>query len=320
MLIPDLMTSLGSGGIFDPAGPQASEITRLWWALASMGTVVYLLVLAFIVGGVRRRRDDRGQGGPPQTDGVSKWIVLGGVAMPVAVLAAVFGLSLAANSALPGKPPENAIVIDVIGHQWWWEIRYGEEGLETANEIHIPAGEPVALRLTSADVIHSFWVPQLAGKLDALPDGVNTLVFTADRPSRHEGRCAEFCGLQHTNMGVLAVVEARREFDRWVEAQARPAEIPDSGEAAVGFRLFFQAGCSDCHSIRGTEARGEKGPDLTHVASRSSLAANTLTNTPEHLAHWVGDPQAIKPGAKMRDIELSGEELDALVSFLETLR
>ena len=313
-----LHTSAASSGVFDPAGPVADEITGLWWVLAIMGIAVYVAVLAFLIAGlVRRRRDPSAD--PRDPDDTSRWVVLGGVVMPAIVLTVVFGLSLASSSALPDEVPDDAVVIDVIGHQWWWEIQYEDHDFATANEIHIPVDRPIAIRLTSADVIHSFWVPQLAGKLDALPDRVNTLVFTADETSRFEGRCAEFCGLQHTNMGALVIAETDEDFNEWIERQANPASVPQAGAAAEGFEVFTASGCGECHTIRGTEADGDEGPDLTHVASRSSLAAATLTNTPDHLSSWVSDPQQIKEGAKMPDIELTDGELDTLIAFLETL-
>lgn len=310
--------SVASNGVFDPAGPVAAEITRLWWVLAILGGAVYVAVIVFmIVGLVRRRRDPSAEAKDP--DDTSKWVVLGGVAIPAVILSAVFGLSLASSLALPNEIREDAVIIDVVGHQWWWEVAYEDHGFSTANEIHIPVGEPVVVRLTSADVVHSFWVPQLAGKLDALPDRVNTLQFTADEASIFEGRCAEFCGLQHTNMGALVIAEPAAEFSDWVDAQTSPASVPQTGEAAEGFRIFTSAGCGKCHTVRGTDADGKEGPDLTHVASRSSLAAATLTNTPDHLRSWVSNPQQVKEGALMPDIELSDADLDALIAFLETL-
>lgn len=308
-----------SGGIFDPAGPVATEITRLWWVLAILGSAVYVAVIVFmIVGLVRRRRDPSAEAEDPDT--TSNWVVVGGVAMPAVILSVVFGLSLASSSALPHEIPEDAIIIDVVGHQWWWEVAYEDHEFSTANEIHIPVGEPIVVRLTSADVVHSFWVPQLSGKLDALPDRINTLQFTADEASLFEGRCAEFCGLQHTNMGALVIAEPAADFSSWTDSQATPATVPQTGEAAEGFEIFNESGCGDCHTIRGTAAEGDKGPDLTHVASRSSLAAATLTNTPDHLRSWVSNPQQIKEGALMPDVELSDTDLEVLIAFLETLQ
>lgn len=310
--------SAASNGIFDPAGPVAAEITRLWWVLAILGGAVYVAVIAFmVVGLIRRRRDPSAEATDP--DDTSKWVVFGGVAMPTVILSVVFGLSLASSSALPNAIPDDAVTIDVVGHQWWWEVTYPDHGFSTANEIHIPVGEPIVVRLTSADVVHSFWVPQLAGKLDALPDRVNSLQFSTDRASRFEGRCAEFCGIQHTNMGALVIAEPAADFDQWVARQAATTSVPETGEAAEGYRIFTQSGCGDCHTVRGTEAAGSDGPDLTHVASRSSIAAATLTNTPEHLRTWVRDPQQVKEGALMPDIELGDADLDALIAFLETL-
>lgn len=313
------VSTAGLGGALDPRGPAAREISDLWWVLLLLGAVVYVGVVAFLVVGLmRRRRDDSAA---PGDEGVpSKWILLGGVALPAVVLAVVFGFSLASMSALTNDIPDDAVVIDVVGRQWWWEVSYEGHDFVTANEIHIPVGEPVALRVTSADVIHSFWVPQLAGKIDALPDGINTMVIEADEAGRFGGRCAEFCGLQHTKMGIDVIAEPREDFDSWLEGQEQDAVIPDGGVARRGFEVFVEAGCPECHTIKGTDADGRTGPDLTHVAGRGSLAAATLPNTPEHLSEWVANPQEIKEGTQMPDTELSSEDLEALIAFLETLK
>lgn len=313
------MSPAGLGGAFDPRGPAAREIADLWWLMLILGAVVYVGVMAFLVAGlIRRQRDDSAAPGDESLP--SKWILIGGVIVPTVVLAVVFGFSLGSMSALSNEIPDDAVVIDVVGRQWWWEVSYDGHDFVTANEIHIPVGEPVALRLTSADVIHSFWVPQLAGKMDALPDGINTMVIEADEAARFGGRCAEFCGLQHTKMGIDVIAEPREDFESWLDRQEQAAVIPDGGAALQGFEVFAEAGCAECHTIMGTEADGKAGPDLTHVASRVSLAAATLPNTPEHLTEWVSNPQEIKEGTQMPDIELSSEDLEALIAFLETLK
>lgn len=313
------VSTAGLGGALDPRGPVAREISDLWWVMLLLGAAVYVGVVAFLVVGLmRRRRDESAVSGD---EGVpSKWILLGGVALPAVVLAVVFGFSLASMSALTNDVPDDAVVIDVVGHQWWWEVSYEGHDFVTANEIHIPVGEPVALRVTSADVIHSFWVPQLAGKIDALPDGINTMVIEADEVARFGGRCAEFCGLQHAKMGVVVIAEPRDDFESWLDGQEQAAVIPDSEIALRGFEVFVEAGCPECHTIKGTDADGRTGPDLTHVAGRGSLAAATLPNTPEHLSEWVANPQEIKEGTQMPDADLGSEDLEALIAFLETLK
>lgn len=307
----------GAGGSLDPRGPFAGEIYRLWWILLILGAVVFIAVIAFLgVGLVRRHRSDT----PPEEDSLAptRWIVAGGVVMPLVVLAVVLGVSIDSTWVLDTGVPEDAMVIEVTGHQWWWEVHYEGRDFTTANELHIPVGEPVLIRLRSSDVIHSFWVPQLAGKIDALPDHPNELVIQADEPGEYGGRCAEFCGLQHTNMAILVVAENDEDLSEWLAAQESEVTIPES--AVRGAEIFLSHECAECHTIKGTSAAGDEGPDLTHVATRARLGATVIPNTSDQLRRWVANPQEVKPGVKMPDIELSEEELDDLVAFLETLR
>jgi cytochrome c oxidase subunit 2 len=211
-------------------------------------------------------------------------------------------------------------VVEIVGHQWWWEVRYSEEGVTTANELHIPVGRPVAIELTSADVIHSFWVPELAGKLDALPDGTNTLVIEAEEPGEYRSECAEFCGLQHAQMGLVVVAEPTEQFSSWVAGQQQPAQEPADETARRGRDVFAEAGCGSCHTVQGTEAEGADGPDLTHVARRPTIGAGAAPNAPDDLAAWVADPHTVKEGVAMPAADLTDEELEAVVAYLETLQ
>jgi cytochrome c oxidase subunit 2 len=220
---------------------------------------------------------------------------------------------------VPSAGPPEALVVEVVGHQWWWEVRYPDEGVATANEVHIPVGRPVTLRLTAGDVIHSFWVPRLGGKIDMLPDGINTLVLEADEPGEHHSRCAEFCGLGHAHMALTVVAEAEERFSSWVAARQEPAEDPATESARRGLDVFLASDCGDCHTIRGTAADATEGPDLTHFAGRSSLGAGVLPNTPGNLADWITDPHAIKPGVEMPATKLTDEELGALLSYMDGL-
>jgi cytochrome c oxidase subunit 2 len=203
------------------------------------------------------------------------------------------------------------MTINVIGHQWWWEVRYGNSTAVTANEIHIPVDTRVGLVLTTADVIHSFWVPELNRKVDMIPGTENRLLLIADHPGVYRGQCAEFCGLQHANMAVEVVAEPKAAFDAWLARNARPA--------ARGNTLFAQ-NCSGCHEIRGTTAHADVGPDLTHFASRRTIAAVTLANTPQNLREWLRDPQHVKPGNRMPNLELSDADWTALQRYVESLR
>jgi cytochrome c oxidase subunit 2 len=222
--------------------------------------------------------------------------------------------------ALPRTAPPGSVVIDVVGYQFWWSASYRAEQITVANEIHVPVGERVELRLISADVIHSFWVPRLQGKLDVLPDGPNTLVIEADEPGVYGGECAEFCGLQHANMGVLVVAQRRDEFDAWVAAQQQPAGAPASEAAQRGQQIFEAQDCAQCHTVRGVVTGGHTAPDLTHVASRQTLLSDTVENTRANLTAFLRDPDAVKDGTGMPRPELSESELSDLVAFLEGLQ
>ena len=241
-------------------------------------------------------------------------LVVGG-AVPAAIVALYLVASLLAASAL-AAPAAASVSVDVIGHQWWWEFRYGD--VATANELHIPVGERIELRLISADVIHSFWVPDLQGKTDALPSQTNRMWLLAERAGRYDGVCAEFCGVQHAWMRLVVVAEPRSDFDRWLARQGEPRRS-GSGVAAEGERMFDTHVCASCHTIRGSAANGKVGPDLTHLASRSLLGAGVLPNNTGTLRAWLADPAHFKPGVLMPNVSLSDTELDALVAYLGSL-
>ncbi len=309
-----------------PAGPQAGRIASLWWiTLAVLGTV-YLLVIAFLLYAASRRRleaNDPGQA-PDVDRRLTRWV---GTATVVAALI-LLGFLVAdvstgrALERLAGHP--RPVHVRVIGHQWWWEVRY--EGSDptkvatTANELHIPVGRPVALELNSADVIHSFWVPQLHGKRDLLPGYTTTLWLQADRPGIYRGQCAEFCGLQHAHMAMLVVAEPEPAYEAWLRQQADTALAPTTPQAARGRQVFLSGPCALCHAIRGTTAGSNNGPDLTHLASRRTLAAGTLPNNIGALMGWMIDPHASKPGNNLPGNAVSAQDLLALATYLEGLR
>jgi cytochrome c oxidase subunit 2 len=212
----------------------------------------------------------------------------------------------------------------VSGHQWWWEIEY-EEGIParhvlTANELHIPIGRPVVLKVTSRDVIHSFWAPNLQGKRDLIPGYTTAIWMQADQAGVFRGQCAEFCGLQHAHMAFAVIAEPEADYQRWLEAMRQPARAPESDAERRGQEIFMTSRCAGCHTVQGTDAHGQVAPDLTHIASRSTVGAGTLPNTPAHLAAWVRDSQASKPGNQMPPNPLNPIDLQALVAYLETLR
>ncbi|REK11852.1 MAG: cytochrome c oxidase subunit II [Actinobacteria bacterium] len=305
--------SFASAGSFDPRGPVASEIADLWWLMLALGTAVFALFLYLLIRGLMRSDDKEAETG-------SRWFLLGGgVVLPAVIVTVVFAFTIAAMRAIPTEASSDPIVIEITGHQWWWEIEYPDLGIRTANEFQIPLGREVELRLTSADVIHSFWLPSLGGKLDLLPDYTNTLILQADEPGDYGGMCAEFCGLQHANMAISARATTPDSFNQWVSGQQAPAVAPSDELTEQGLKVFLSRECADCHSIRGTPASGDEGPDLTHLASRYTLGAGVLDNNTENLADWISSPQDHKPGIDMEDVELTEAELEALVAYLETL-
>ncbi|ESZ02497.1 cytochrome c oxidase subunit II [Mesorhizobium sp. L48C026A00] len=310
----------------DPKGPAAGELAWLIWFFTALCTVVWLLVMIVLIMTLIRRA--RPIGDPLVLDATSERhkarVVFAALGATAVILIGLTLLSFFASRTLAAIGSDAALTIRVTGHQWWWEVRYENSQpnriLTTANEIHIPAGEPVRFILTSTDVIHSFWVPNLAGKLDLIPGHENVLDLKADKPGVYRGQCAEFCGAQHANMSTFVIAEPRPVFEAWLNDQLRPAAPPASPEAKAGHDLFLKRPCVMCHKIGGTIAGGTVAPDLTHVASRQTLAAGTLTMSRGNLAAWIADPQGIKPGAHMPVVDLNGDELNAIVAYLEGLR
>jgi cytochrome c oxidase subunit 2 len=307
-----------------PRGPGAERIADLWWIMLAAAGVIFLLVMVTLARGLTHRGHRAEPHSRDHTTVPTRWVVAGGVVLPTVVLTPLLVLTLHALAGLQPPGAGAAPEIVVTGLQWWWDVQYSSDkpggALRSANEIHIPVGRPVRIQLRSSDVIHSFWAPALQGKLDLVPGQVNTTWLQADSAGVYRGACAEFCGLQHTRMQFRVVALPPSEFDAWREAQQKPAAPPTDSIAQAGHGVFMSSGCSFCHAIRGTEARATAGPDLTHVASRQTLAAGTLPNTRGHLAGWIGNPQAIKPGNLMPRIPLSPEELRSLLAYLATLR
>ena len=309
----------------DAKTPQGRAVAGLIWSFTGLCTAIWLLVLIGLAVALWRRRALRAD--PLKIDlraerraGTVVGVL---VALTGVIVIGLTVLSYAAQSQLFAPEP-GALSIDVVGHQWWWEVVYNSpdpsQTLTTANEIHVPVGRPVTLNLSSTDVIHSFWVPSLMGKADLIPGRHNDLTFTADKPGVYNGTCAEFCGLQHAHMGIRVVAQSVADFDAWRSGQLQPAASPATRSAEAGEAVFQSSACALCHTVAGTPAGGQVGPDLTHLASRSSLAAGTLDLGRGQLAAWIADPQGIKPGAKMPDIRLSPDRLNALVDYLMGLK
>lgn len=306
----------------DPAGDQASALLSLFGLVVLVCGLFYLLVLAALGWGVLRRR--RGQGQAEQQDsGLTRGLYVWG-GMIVAGLTVLIVGSFIADRSLASARARETLLVRVSGHQWWWRIQYRDPAtggwIETANELHLPVGRTTRVLIGTADVIHSFWVPNLAGKQDLIPGRDNAVDLTPRRIGRYRGQCAEFCGAQHAHMAFDVTVEDPARFDRWLAAQARPAGRPADPVALRGEQVVAQGQCGACHVVRGTAAAGRAGPDLTHLASRRSIAAGTLPMTLGNLQGWIAQPQAIKPGTRMPAVRLSGPDADAVGHYLATLR
>ena len=313
-----------------PAGPQAGHIVHVWNVFLAVSAVVWCSVMAVLAVAVirRRRRAGESRSAIIEPDESSQrrttTVVAASSVVTVLVLFGMLVVSIAAGHAIASAPTEDALEIQVVGHQWWWEVQYPSSSVSaavsTANEIHIPVGRPVRLLLESRDVIHSFWVPALAGKRDMIPGHTTHLVLRADQPGRYRGQCAEFCGLQHAHMAIWVIAESPREFAAWLSAQRASAREPVTPEEHHGQALFLSRTCAMCHAVQGTVAGSAVGPDLTHFGSRSTIAGGILPNTRDELARWIVDPQAIKPGANMPQHVLAARDVSDLVTYLESLR
>ncbi|QGN49908.1 cytochrome c oxidase subunit II [Micromonospora sp. WMMD558] len=304
--------------MLSPVGADAGRAAGLWWLMFWLGAGIWVVVTAATLYALYRRQ-------PGRHDPLAgrRWentpLIWGGIVLPSIVLVVLTGATVDAMRHADPPAAAEATVVQVIGHQWWWEVRYPERNVVTANEVHVPAGRPVRLELRTADVIHSFWVPALAGKIDLIPGRSNTLWINTDRPGVYEGQCAEFCGLQHAKMRFRVVVDDEPRFQEWLAAQGESAAEPADALAARGRQVFLSASCVYCHTIRGTATVSAIGPDLTHLASRDTLAAGIIPNTKGHLGGWIIDPQQVKPGARMPNNYLPPDDLQALLAYLGSL-
>jgi len=312
---------LGCSGVQSALDPAGGDALRIYWLAVIMtvgGTLIFFAVTGLLLYAVFA---------PPQRRewlGTRRTIICGGLAFPIITLSALlpYGLIVMRDTDVP-KP--GALPIEVIGEQYWWRVRYLADGdrpeFSTANELVVPVGRPIAVSVTAADVIHSFWIPNFGGKIDMIPGRINSLNFTAERPGIYRGVCAEFCGDQHARMAFDVVALDAAGFEAWRREQANPAREPATPELERGRQLFRAGGCGSCHAVRGTEANGQFGPDLTHVGSRRTIGAGQFPNNVGTLAGWIANTQHIKPGVRMPSYgSLTGEELRALAGYLESLR
>lgn len=315
-----------SGWPSHPAGPQAAHIAAEWWLFFYVSCAVYALVMVLLVAALLRAPRDRAGIETELPAPISRRFTYAagfGVVVTVILLFVLLLSDFITGRVLEAFGANDPLVIEIKGRQWWWEVSYADpvagNRFTTANEIHIPVGRPVEFLLTSADVIHSLWVPELHGKRDLIPPYGRRLRLQADRRGVYRGQCAEFCGYQHAKMGVLIVAEPEAVFAAWQSAQRQPARTPSNQAETRGQQVFLSGTCVMCHTIQGTPAGGKVAPDLTHLASRETIASGAALNTPAHLAGWILDPQSIKPGANMPPNPMSSADLQALLAYLRSL-
>jgi cytochrome c oxidase subunit 2 len=323
----------GPRAILSPASREARVVENLWWLYLGVAGAVLGVVLLFLLGAIRRAQRQRASADGPAaaileptaaTERRLTRVVGSATAVTIGLLLVLLVADFAAGRTLGPSSVPGPLTIRITGRQWWWELEYDDPApantIRTANELHLPRGRPVQLILRSSDVIHSFWLPNLQGKRDLIPGKTQTLWFTPDRLGEFRGQCAEFCGYQHAHMRLVAVVESPEDFARWQEAQRRPAPEPVTDSQRRGRDVFLQTSCVLCHTIAGTVAASRVGPPLTHLASQITLGAGSFPNTRGHLAGWILDPQAMKPGVRMPQNPLGADELYALLDYLGTLK
>lgn len=302
-----------------PSSDLAAGIDRLFQVILWIAFGVFVIVEGALLVAVVRFRERPGRAPPVPTHGHTL-LEISWTLAPAVVLILIAIPTIRTIWEVDRPPTGEAMAIEVVGHQWWWEFRYPELGITTANELHVPVGRTVDLHLSSADVIHSFWFPRVGGKRDLLPGHETRLWFTVDSAGTYTGQCAEFCGIAHALMGMRLVAEEPAEFASWVERMREPATEPADSLELAGRDLFLRSACIGCHTVAGTVARGRQGPDLTHFGSRERMAAGMRENTPRNLAVWLRDPPAVKPGALMPSLGLSEDQIGSLVAYLGSLR
>ncbi len=322
----------GNQAMLNPAGPNAGSIEKLWWFFFSIVGLAFVLQVAALTRAAWRHFIP---GGPPpkpmepekikeENRRSAPWVVAA-IGITVISMFVLLVVSIVTGKEVEGgTTSKNPVSIELIGHQWWWEVRYPNTDpsmtVVTANEIHVPVGMPVVLQTESQDVIHSFWAPNIQGKRDLIPPYKTAIWFQVDKEGDYRGQCAEYCGHQHAHMAFELIAESPAKFQAWVQQQVKPAPEPSDPLAQRGREVFLSGPCVMCHTIRGTPAGSHVGPDLTHLATRHTIGAGTLPNTPGSLGGWILDSQRIKPGNRMPPNNLSGDDLNALLAYLETLK
>jgi cytochrome c oxidase subunit 2 len=303
-----------------PAGPQAATPYYLWNVFAWVFGILWVIVVGFMIAGLFHR----GRATRISERAGEKAVATGAGFTAIILLALIVISSAVAREIYVDQAQADELKVRVTGHQWWWEFQYqngpADHFVTTANELHIPIGRRVRMEVRSGDVIHSFWVPSLSPKIDAIPDHFNEIVFQADKAGTYRGQCAEFCGLQHAHMGFLAVAETPADFQKWFNHQLEPSPENLSAEEQQGRQVFLSSPCVVCHTVRGTSAFGGLAPDLTHLASRTTIGAGLLSNTPGNLSGWITDSQRVKPGTQMPPIDIASQDMQPLLSYLDALK
>ena len=319
----------GPQNVLDPAGSANRVVNRLFWSMLAVAAMVWFaVVVAAFWAALTRRRTTREDLEPvprsPNDLRRRQNRIVGALIGATALILLLFLIFDFTVGRALAEHPSRALTVEIVGHQWWWEVHYVDPDpsriVVDANELHIPAGEPVQVKLSSRDVIHSFWVPNLIGKRDLIPGYTSSIFLDADRPGVFRAQCAEFCGAQHAKMALAVVVHAHDDFMTWLAHRRIPPAAPNDSAAKQGKRVFLAGACSSCHSIAGTEAYATVGPDLTHLASRRTIGAGTLANTRGNLAGWIVDPQTLKPGVHMPSNQLAARDLLALLDYMQTLK
>jgi cytochrome c oxidase subunit 2 len=314
--------------VLHAAGVQAARIESLWWVIFWVTLIVTVIVLGFLALAVLRgsRADSAADddGINHRNDRALLRVVGAATAVTVVILIGLLFASVLTSRALASQREDGVLEIDVTAYQWWWSVEYQhpepEQRVRTANELHIPVGKTVLIKLSANDVIHSFWVPNLHGKMDAIPGHGTQLWLRADKPGVYRGQCAEYCGFQHAHMAFAVIAESPDDFERWIQSQRQTAHPPDTPQQQRGLQLVQTNACVMCHTVRGTAAGARIGPDLTHLATRSTIAAGTRPLTHDYLDQWIRDPQALKPGTRMPNLALSDDDRAAIVAYLEQLK
>jgi cytochrome c oxidase subunit 2 len=303
--------------IVETHGSEARDVAHIWWLMFALAIAVYIIVATLVIlAVVRGRRRERVEDADRRED---HWIWWGGIAFPAVILAVLAVVTVTTTRNLR-TTERDELRVEVTGRRWFWDVRYPDSGVTTSNEIHVPTDRPLDLVLRTDDVVHSFWVPQLAGKVDMVPDHANHLRVKVLKAGVYRGFCAEYCGIQHARMDFIVIAEPRADFERWLARRASSAGAQPASElAAQGERVFMRESCAGCHTVKGTEAQGTYGPELSDIGARDWLGAITVRNTPENMRQWITDSQEIKPGNLMPRIPMSDDDVKAVVAYLEGL-